>query len=293
MAYHYLPGERSLKYWLAFLIRRILRVYPAYIFVATLVWFGSNHLKSLSHYSGYSLANIWMVKIRFPLDRPFWTMAVELKFYMFFCIAAALSQLFRIPNSKLLVFFTVITIVLLTFIMTHIFGFTQFYLFFFGGVLAGLLTNPATFNREIKISCADAIVFSLVALLLGYIAYGLINHYTTFKSVGDFRSWMRINGYCLAPIFVFFILSVQKASNTTKYILFSNPVMRFIGKISFSLYLSHVFVICIFVYYFKSYNFTSFILLSGIIILIAFFLFKFVEEPFNHVGKTMSKFINS
>lgn len=287
MAYNYLPGEKTGRYWVKFLIRRILRVYPAYVFVATLVWFFSQYSPALKPYDGYPLKDIWLINIRFPLNRPFWTMAVELNFYIYFCIFAAFAQFFRIPNARLLVFCAVLAGLLLLLIATNTLKGKHFYLFFIGGVLAGLLLNPSTFKKKITIACPDAIVFTLLALLFGYIAYGLINHYVTFKSPEHFRYWMRRNGYCFAPLFVFFILSIEKSSKTIKYVFFSNSVIRFIGRISYSLYLSHVFVICTFMYYFESFSINSLITLSSLVIIIAYYLYILIEKPFNNLGKKL------
>ena len=284
MAYHYLPGKKSIYYWLVFLIRRIFRVYPAYFVAVTLMWLGSQYFQSLKSYQGYSIIDLWMLKVHAPFDMPFWTIKVELKFYFYFFLFAGILNMVNIPGKFSSLLWGILTFLFLLTLQNTMFN---YFLFFIGGVIICELNKHIISKARISFSFADIISCSLLFTLLGYIAVRWEMHHFPFATADIFRGWVRVHGTWFVPLFMLFVVAVKKSNGVSSYI-FSSRVMRFIGNISYSLYLTHITVICIFMGYFHSHSPLTFLSLLLALVGIAYVFYTIIEKPFNLLGKKLA-----
>lgn len=292
MAYHYLPGGSSLRYWMAYLVRRVFKVYPAYCFTVIMAWYGASNMRALRYYKGHEISDLLMLENLNKFLRPFWTIEAEMKFYFYFCILGMISALLKIPRHKLFWLWLAILSITTLAIIGNFGGIIYIYAYFFSGVLAGVFyTTSAMHHPKIRFY-ANLIVISYLVILLTYIGYNTAHQSFPFKRMQAFLLWQNSYGVYFAPFYVLFLLSVVYCTGWVQW-LFSNPVMHFLGTISYSLYLSHIFIIYISNDYNNVRDWIFFILLMAEILGAAILLQLIVEKPFNSFGKYIALKITS
>jgi peptidoglycan/LPS O-acetylase OafA/YrhL len=265
-----------------FFINRFYRIYPTY-------WLGASYtfIVILSYSiltKDYSLVdvkqfllNLTMIQFYFgvqDVEGPYWTMLVELIFYVYIAVFYRFSKSFN---------FITMIIISMTLILVHFFYQSDFIFLFYK--IPFLQFTPLFFAGIIfykkKMNLISNLKF-IVYLIFCYFAQLLLFNFSG-KSMGQvtfFQYWIMLTIYFL--VFYFFI------ENKMKFLI--NKVLIFLGRISFVLYLIHYrvsvnFIIPILM---KKYFFsllTSSIIALIITVVISAFITFYVEKKFVSVVK--------
>jgi peptidoglycan/LPS O-acetylase OafA/YrhL len=286
-----------------FYSKRILRIFPALIavllFVMILGWWtlNSTEYSSIGKHvllSSFFVSNfgLWAESGYFDVtseQKPLlhlWSLAIEEQFYLFYPII--FWMLYRYNISRLL---ALLIIICISFSFNFI-GFlddgTVFYMLFsrawellVGAIIAVLLyEHQMTIGIHLKAYRSVFMVFGLGLMLSGF-----------YFNIAGVRY---PNLFAVLPVLgsALVILSGSFSSQTILYKILSNPILVWVGKISYPLYLWH-WIIFVLTYvitgevanlYFKFF----FILLS---IVFASLTLNFVEVPFRKSGPSKKKVI--
>lgn len=251
-------GKISLK---SFYKRRISRIYPPLIVVvlASIILFLNFPIAGITEsfsqealYTSLGITNwyevlntkgYWENGVKSPLLH-MWSIAIEIQFYLFW--PALLKGLFKFDkqeSKKLLLpslLLLIVTFFLITFYFSYHSDFNQLYYSTQTRVVSFLVGALfASFSSKSMDENSNESKVTLISYLL---TLGII--------VGVF--WFKLNSIALfrGEIFLFtvltgallFVLNQEKQFNFVKRIL-ENPLLLYIGKISYSLYLWHIPVI--------------------------------------------------
>ena len=269
------------NHWKDFIISRISRLYPTYWFCVsftTLLILLSNLVKqeSLAKIPIAYLANMTMFQAYFrvpDLDGPYWTMRVEMLFYLVMLFVFLTKNLKRIEVIGCLGLLIVVSQHFLlntkyksiALFISHAFPLINHFPLF----LAGITLYKIKFDRS-------TIVRYLVMLLCFTLQYHLFfdgGSASTFISQTEY-------GYSLVFYCGVFILYTN---NALGFIV--NQISVFLGKISYSLYLVHQFVsleimMPILTKYFHiNFWIAAFGITFPIVLLIAITIYRYIEKP--------------
>jgi peptidoglycan/LPS O-acetylase OafA/YrhL len=270
-----------------FVAHRFFRLYPAYwlsipLAIAFVPWHGGQDvnwsmiLANLSMFQGFlGIGDI------LP---PYWTLYLELVFYLV-CIALFASN--RLDSFKS-IFFLLIFLIAFRAVMRHVpyishYGFDEItrlryldYMFF------GLLYRKWLLDGDKKAGWQ-----SLSIIILAFLTFGVASDLRVFlngnyfDSAGNFVLKMQLTHLTALGIFVFF----------TRFYRLKNVIGAFLGKISYSIYLFHpVIFYPLYVYWFQSSRFQShphiFIFSAmALTILASYFSYQFIEKPCVDFGR--------
>lgn len=266
-----------------FVINRFTRLYPTYW---ASVCFTFILIISISIYRGNGITkdiliqffgNLTMFQFYMgipDLDGPYWTMIIEMLFYIFMLVLFQINCLKHIDRIGLVICFIIVVIKYLfpelyfiNLIIKWI-PLLQFFPLFFSGIIFYKLHNSL-----IKKTKGYLLIFSCFFCQI-----------MLFQSSGrsvNFISWAQY-GFILFIYFIIFLLFVNK---NLKFII--NPLTLFVGKISFALYLIHQYIslniIIPFFYERLGINFWATVILINlpIIICIASFITYKIEIPYS------------
>ena len=267
---------------LDFIINRISRLYPTYwaVVTFTFILISVSCICTNGYFSFHSLmnyaANMTMFQFYFRvenLDPPYWTMIIEMLFY----IGILLLFQFRWLNhiNKIGIAISVGTIMMLHFfdsiyLVQHLIfaiPLLQFFPLFFAGIIFyKIYTDPSRnfWNYLIVILC--------LACQTALYNHAGISHFSISQLL------------YFGALSIYFLLFVLFVNNKLKFVV--NKTSLFYGKISYALYLSHQFLsIHILVPFFTEklhINFwlAVFFIILPVIIAIAYFITVFIEVPF-------------
>ncbi len=286
MAYLYTPLQFSLRYWKGFLIRRFFRIYPLFLFLTLIAW----HLSTVIDISiashllrprtrelpGYDFTQQLLLNDAWA---HFWTIPIEIRFYLIFPIYASVLLLLPLQTkykAVLSVLFWEILLCLVPIPPTkaphHPW---QYMSIFMGGASAGYIYF--SFSKELsrmKYMWNIIVPVCLIAIAL-YAWPG------PKQVIG-----VNIRPYTFLPshIFALMILACVLAGRKWVYV-FANPISRFLGRISYSLYLIHGIIFVLFDAYW--HNATPIIPL-GCTLLAASITYYTIEKPFIRLGHRTS-----
>jgi exopolysaccharide production protein ExoZ len=210
-----------------YLKNRFLRLMPAYTISLLIIWL--LHYNVSNSYKGF-IANLFFIpffskKIEY-INFVSWTLAWEWLFYLIAFLLFKINKLFNFKYFHILIIsILIISTVFLNLLNIdyEIYRFVGFYL----GCLI-YLTNIKINNRYVHY-----ISFTIILLLIT--AYGYFNE--TLMS-GSFK----ILYYFIFDIFVsIFLVTLLHQESYLKYIFQSKPFL-FLGKISYSFYLTHAMI---------------------------------------------------
>lgn len=274
----------------AFYIRRIYRIFPSlYIVLITvllLIEFGiieSSHtlgglLSSFLHYTNYFvILGDRNLDYLLPGMEVTWSLAVEEHFYLLFPIffLLCMKRLNNLSVIKLLIYICIAVI------------FWRYYLFIqddfypqriywatfaridsilYGTILA-LAYNPVL---DKKIDKSDAFQFVVLIAALGVILFTLIPKSYLFREVFRYS----IQGLVLMPIFY---LAISKHDWLIFKIL-NTWTMRWLGKISFTFYLSHSIALLLVDKYFSSSHILAVLLALVFSVIFSVLLYFLIEK---------------
>jgi peptidoglycan/LPS O-acetylase OafA/YrhL len=266
-----------------FIINRVSRLYPTYwaavTFTFALIIFRDNSLTKQAFVQYAGNMTMFQFYLGIPnLDGPYWTMTVEMLFYIFILCLYWL---------KLLKHIELIGIGLCLFAIVSCY-------FFFDRRMIKLFINLFPLAKFIALFVAGIIFYKIyterakLALRYSTLVCCLACQLALFSFAGPSSKFISFPEYC-SMIVLYFVLFVLFVNNGLGFIV--NKVTLFLGKISFALYLIHQFVSLAFiiplVVYKLNVNFwvaTIFINLPIVICIAAFITYK-IEVPFGRLMK--------
>lgn len=283
-----------------FYIRRILRIWPLYylmviigLFIAPLFIPDSYFLKDwnkdfwerLGLYVIF-LPNFSYVFYKFALYAShLWSIGVEEQFYVIWPVLLKKTRNVLMPTLIVIVFiFTFLKLVLL-YINTHFFPSTafthltsalitlKFNYMAIGAIGAVMYYQKERYQRILTIIFSKIIQCITYLLLIILLFYGFPEFY--------------LNEIVTGSMFLIAILNVSL--NPNSILKLENPVLNYLGKISYGIYVYHMIIIgiCIKLWYFVfpiNNSIVLFLLMYvcsiGLTILIATLSYKYLETPF-------------
>ncbi|MEE2566091.1 acyltransferase family protein [Hyphobacterium marinum] len=233
MAYLYCGDKRTDNEWTDYAFRRVFRVYPLYFAVVTGVILFS--LAGSSHFFGQiTLADYWhLVTLRSGFS-VFWTIPVEMKFYLVLPVVIVLARLFRPGPDRLLLFMAFLVFAFAIYRVPENTSLLRGIPFFAAGMLAGVL------HRHLGTIAGDARWLRILATVLTPLL--LLAGFFTLPPLSAVTGWVNPIWYApvlFAGLYAALTLGVANAAGPVAWI-FSNPISRYVGQISFAVYLLHM-----------------------------------------------------
>lgn len=252
-----------------YLLNRFLRLMPAYIISLLIIWL--LHYDIIKSYKGF-IANIFFIpffdnKIDY-MNFVSWTLAWEWLFYFIAFFIYKIDKFFRSNIFLIIIFFLLIFSTILC-----SFFYKNYQIIRFAGFYLGCLIYLLNLNYRSKMQLYISFTFIFLQILLfGYISEKYLN--TTIK----------IFYYLIFDIFVCILLiGLLKLESFIKNIFKSTPFL-FLGKISYSFYLTHamigIYISTFLTNYFHLNSFISCINAFLFSILIASIFFIITERPY-------------
>lgn len=279
MAYQYMPGALQLRYWFAYIVRRFFRVYPMYILFVLMFWvtyrvtgfslfaFVPDSQSAVNH-ALFLEANFY-----------FWTVQAETIFYIIFAfVGYGLLWLERL-NIVTLKMLSLIWLALI--IMAYHYPEISFYTklsFFFTGSMAGYWYKMHGAHQLFP-----PYIWNVIALL----AIGAFTISPTIISwkIYDYPWQNALFPGILLPVA---LLAIIKSSGWITPLFTTRP-LRFLGAISYSLYLVHVYIMSHIYEWFSGHIVSGLAVLLVLSITTAWILHISIEKPLQLYGKKLSK----
>jgi peptidoglycan/LPS O-acetylase OafA/YrhL len=284
-----LTGKMSVK---NFYIRRILRIWPlyySYMIIALVVLYitGQEYNTAMVPFYIFLMANIpFILGDYIPLLGHYWTLGVEEQFYLLF------PSIARLDNKKLLRWVVILLLLylLLKFIAWYMnytgsyeFPYRFFLLSRFQGMMIGVI---AALLYEQKHS-----IISLISNRWFYAAAWFCVVLSMFN-LFHIASFIDHEIIILATVIIIF----EQIQNNPKIFNLENPLLDLLGKISYGIYVTHLFVIFLLAalakhlmpYGLVNY-YTVFIAVLFCCILSAYLSYQYFEKPFLKMKKRFEK----
>lgn len=278
-----------------FLIRRLFRIFPVFLFLLMLFYiifpgFKTDHL----------LRSILLIHSDYSETPPFygyntlvpaWTLTYEMYFYMIFVISMSISQKYRGLISSVLLVMPVFLFQLVYNKNIDLYGTTS-----------ANISDENLFFGFIRFASSPMMIEFCYGIAFFYISKSLknIKHYEVIAFscfvffVCSYLSWFRffhgpIN-FGLWAITLIFGALVYESNKEIKEIRLFN----FLGNISYSLYLTQGVILTTLNYYEANipiYNsgagIVRFTLSMSLCIVVAYFVYHYIETPFINYGKRL------
>jgi peptidoglycan/LPS O-acetylase OafA/YrhL len=281
-----------------FILKRIRRIFPAILFICIVslpfIYFHimpkdlieqiKSILSSIFFFSNFFYSYISQeYAAESSLLKPFihtWSLSVEMQFYVILPLIIVL-----VIKKDLSLFKTFLILIIIFFIcslFSNIYfqdlnfynSISRLWEFLFGGLVYLIQ------KKNFKINQNNSFINSLIILSF----FTIIFYFIIFDTDLFFKTWLLIPFVFCSGILIFF------KENNLMNKLFNLNLISYIGKISYSLYLTH-FPIFAFsrITDFTKGNFEKKIYLGILIILVSIILYKFIETPFRNQKKINSK----
>jgi peptidoglycan/LPS O-acetylase OafA/YrhL len=284
MAYLYIVPEKQTrgkscgKFWVNYAIRRVTRIYPAFICVLLIYW-----LANRLHFTFMPPDTLQGVLDHVALMRHsyiFWTIAIEMKFYLLFpFIVSALFLISRDPRFHIvaLVIFWLAAALpdhlrIKVLLITHL-------SYFMAGIMAGYISR---FKPVAAPFYAINALFIVCLLLLAIAAV-----HTLFINIFGFKPDVYRHGFIFSLLTGITVYTAAHAQGWVRWML-AHPILRFIGMISFSIYLTHFLIMRMTKKLLVFPPAAEFLLAAIFTILISWMLYRFVEKPGQALGKNLA-----
>ena len=283
MSYLYGGSRLGAASWTGYALKRFFRVYPAYLLVVVL----SHILYSSVGKYGFRINDAELINHILLNGKVsiLWTIPVEMKFYAVFPLLALAISVFQSKGAKA---FAAVCI-LIGFFFLDLKGaklsILPYLEFFTGGVAAGYL-HAWMAKLKVDLKWVFNMVFA-VSLCGLFISIPVL-----FKELFGFSHRYWGDGPALSSLMALCVLSCALSTGLPNR-LFSNSIARFLGNISFSLYLVHL--PCIrFVKAQLSVE-PPFVLFAALAasIAVACILHLAVERPSRNVGRYLSNVLQA
>jgi peptidoglycan/LPS O-acetylase OafA/YrhL len=280
MSWLYGNGQTGYSNWVGYGIRRIMRVYPLYLVVVMLAFLA--HQLGLTfiygNVDGNLLVDLALLRADYLI---FWTIPVEMKFYLAFPVIAVVGGFFATGWNRVLFYTAILALMLMIYEVPDRTSLLRGVAFFGFGMLAG------TLHHALRAQFGEA-AWLRRAANAGLLA-GLAGLVLTLPPMSAVTGW--VNPMWYAPV-IFgglyggLVLSAAHAGRLFSS-LFANPVARFLGHISFAVYLIHLPVLNT-VRHFGFTGVTAFVLdMIGIALLATLFHYL-VEKPSRQLARRLS-----
>lgn len=226
-----------------FVLARFIRLFPVFwicVSVTTLIIavFSLTQHISLSQY----LANLTMAPVYFGnntfIDGSYWSLGVELKFYLFIAFLLFLKSLFKIDIQNVAIFFSILLMIQSVFFMTvptSFFGsLTVTWLFYFWNGYAHYFMAGILFYGIYQNNKRD---YNYLAIFLCYVV-AIIQAFNKSYAT-DNKTILTL--YITLFFGLFFLISLRKVTNESFYFLGKNyrKIIISLGAITYPLYLLH------------------------------------------------------
>ena len=282
MAYLYGNQAFSFKVWLGYAIKRFFRVYPAYLFTITLAFLVVS-VTSLPFYGMDAPAYLKHVLL-LGTNNVLWTVPVEMRFYLWFPILAILLFFFHNQEKLRLGILAGLWIVLLVFdIPGPQYSVWPYIEFFVTGVFVGYVYLYMEKHQPAARSWRGW--GWVAAVCLAGVIYAIPN----FSHFYEVEAEIWAASWALAPLMGLTVLAVANAQGVIGWVMGSSPA-RFLGKISFSLYLLHNRIVG------EANSLPTFfpaavklLIVLAVSILAAVAVYTVVENPSRRWGKRLAK----
>lgn len=271
-----LKGENTLKNVYNFFIKRFFRLYPTYWFAILFIVMFSYLLQGYNEYTiKQIIINFTMMQDIFKtssIDGVFWTLMIELKFYILTLILFYFNILKYIK--------CIVLLLLLLSSATLCYGYVyQTGTYLGNGLWANLMLMylGTAFYFYFSNTLSKKTMIYLVAFVISYFLFNY--SYLPVTVYGDKF------GYSVATILAIFIFIVA-----LKYKKQLSSITTFFGNISYSFYLIHQVLGYIIISKFIDIN-TPFSQLITILLLgfLSVLIHKFIEKPSNKLGHKFVK----
>lgn len=282
-----------------FLIRRFFRIAPLYYFVLTAVFVQQLYTgiiyKNFLHING-GVVGYFEHLLFYKGDGVFWTLPTEFMFYFvlpFFVLA--LVRLGKMAVYGLVVFsvayFLWFLLILVGVVPTNlalrmvkISHNSQYLDVFVPGVLAAYFQRTEFFQALVKNNAQHMDRLGLLVLTACiFVTFAMVGQaFVGFTQPAYGLRWLSLP---YGIVFAFIILCV-KANGRVRQ-CFELPLLKFMGIVGFSWYLTH-FAVFMLVNELSSEPFLRFILSFGICAIVAFVLFILIEKPFMQYGRQIA-----
>ncbi|MFI5149122.1 MAG: acyltransferase family protein [Bacteroidia bacterium] len=220
------------KHWKDFILSRFSRIYPTYwacVTLTAILVYWTTH-PGIKLFLGSYMSNMTMFQSYFgftDIDGPYWTMIVEMLFYLFMLGVFITGQLKHIERIGIILlvpvfcygYFLQASAPALQHFLDHRIPLINHFPLF----VAGLLFYKIRFDKPSLLRYAGIVICFLVQLTLFRIG-GRSNGVISFQEYT----------FVLSAYFLFFILYVNGALG-----FIVNRITLFLGRISYGLYLSH------------------------------------------------------
>jgi len=237
IALAFMTKKATMAYWKNYLLRRFLRIYP--LFVIALILHGLLNLIGIKTVID-KVIDIPLHMILIRGESIFWSIPVEFKYYfispfiMWFC-----HKILKWNSTKLIFFFSVLIfisiLIELTFHLPIVSTLRYFPIFLVGTIIS---IYELLFKNHLKLKI-KATVFNLG----GIIAFALILITAPFYFERIFNTKVNFHSsvfyFPYAILWGVILVSTKYGKGVIKYFL-ELKFLRFIGTISFSLYLFHM-----------------------------------------------------
>lgn len=284
MGYHYFPGALSIRYWCAFWVRRLFRVYPAYAAAMITLWALHEFNIQLPLYEGFDTHRLLMRLMLEGKIMTYWSIMLEIKFYLVFPLIALPFLLFPYLRKHMFVILTVVWVAALFFIEDTYDNYKLWEKIpcFIGGLWLALFLPRAQRKCYVPHPFWNALMCICMALLALIIVMPF--NYNASPFLRLLREDRIITLLCTV------IVLCTAAGTGYVRSIWSNPAIRFVGLISYSLYVTHriVFGLSILL---PPLNIWLSLLLVLIEFLVAWLVYRWLEKPFIYLGKRWSKLI--
>jgi peptidoglycan/LPS O-acetylase OafA/YrhL len=273
--------------WKKYVIRRFFRIYPPY-FICLVVCYVIGFYVQTNMISKGDLPNflthIFMISTFFTnyfetINAIFWTVIVEVHFYIFYPVIWWLLQKMSIWYVFLLSFIVGLAYFLavskfiepgLEKIMYQLTSINLFWKWMLGVVLAEIYWKR---NTIFVINKMRAIILSYCLLVLAFVPEIFISNKFALQYE---RFVVPFINFILLGILIFSVLKN-----------FENNILKWVGKVSFSLYLWHPIALLITVRVFEKGGLFSFICAITISLIFAWISYIFTEKKSINIGKNI------
>jgi peptidoglycan/LPS O-acetylase OafA/YrhL len=272
----------------SFFVRRVFRIMPA-MWIAVFVAFLAAYFLKASAELGMPLLLKNLFFQDWTLDVPLWSLNVE----MGCCLLFPFLMIANHMANRTLKILLLLPLAALIFI-PHVFFFLRFLVFFQIGILVGTFgaaaLNSTKPSHTYLIFCVSCLIYGLSPQLWAF--------NNTYFSYFDDRYYLLLE----IPVCFFILSFIVYAQSKHSHGFLMLPTVRFLGKISFSLYVLHYVVVDNLWVHFGQFQFLTFLWPYPLLFQTTFFLiivivsiptativYHYVEVPFNRLGRRIGR----
>jgi len=279
----YMNHVLAIREWGQYALRRIFRVYPMYVVtvVGSLLLFEG---------LGFGLpvkseSLVDHLTLRFATHH-LWTIPVEIKFYACFPFVALPVALIGSSRIRIALIAGLIALLMAFAPRDDVFAVWGYLDFFLAGVLAAQLhlDARAAEARGVERS-ARAAVWS-AAVVAGFACLALLIPAASERALGV-RFQPFSDSWATAPPCFLIVLAATRCGGWVSGLLTSRPA-RFLGSVSYSLYLTHAHVLRLVHYRSSLPAPLKIAIITALTLLVAWICFRFIETPFREVGRRLA-----